>query len=814
MHSFWQDIRYGARLLRKTPGLAVTVIITLAVGISANTIIFSWIASIFFHPIPGVADANRLVVVVQGNPTGQDGNTVSIPDFRDLAAHRDVFAGVAGVHNQNLVNMEVQGQSTWIWVQPVAPGLFAFLGVKPQLGRPFLPEEESSERSPAVILSHKLWRRQFDSDPKVLGRVIQLNRISFTVVGVMPAQFKGTTNGLSQDLWLTVPMAHLLDLSGSLEDRWDRSYEVLARLQPGVTLAQAQAATRAISRQLETAYPNTNKNCGMKLLSILQCPYGAQGAFLSLFYVLLISSSLLLVIIVANIANLLLAQSAGRKKEVAIRLTMGSGRIRLIRQFLAESLLLAVLGGILGIILSIWGVDLLSFFTPKTYLPIDLSALMEVNWQVLVFALSITLLTGIGFGLIPALQCVKTDLNSTLKEGGRYSSGSGGSHRLSNLLVVAETVLAVLVLIGAGLCCKSFKKVLEINPGFDPDHVLVAGLQMTPSGYDEDQGRSFYRRLLEKLQELPGVEGVSLSSYVPLGFDDTGQWDIEVEGYQPRSGEDMGVRNMSATHNYFETMRIPLVEGRSFQLSDSLQSVKVVIVNQTMARRFWPGTTPLGRRIKFEHNFYTVVGIAKDGKYHTLKESPQPFIYFDFEQNYQSNMVLHVRSRYDSPSLLAAIQKEIRSIDPRVSISAAMPLLDVLDANYFAQRILATLLTALGLVSLLLACLGIYSVLSWAVSRRLSEISIRMSLGASPLTILRLIALDGSRLMLVGVIIGISIAAFLSRHLAAFLVGVQPRDPLIYVAACGFLIMVGLTACYIPARRAARVDPIPLLRGE
>ncbi len=815
MHSFWQDFRYGARLLRKTPGLATTVIITLAVGISANTIVFSWIASIFFHPIPGVADADRLVVVVQGNPTGQDGNTVSYPDFRDLTAHKDVFAGAAGVHVQNLVNMEVQGQSTWIWAQPVTPGLFAFLGVKPQLGRAFLPEEEGPDgKSPVVILSHKLWRRQFDSDPKVLGRVIQLNRISFTVVGVMPAQFKGTTNGLSQDLWLTVPMAHLLDLSGSLDDRWDRSYEVLARLQPGVTLSQAQAATRAISRQLETAFPDTNKNCGMKLLSIVQCPYGAQGAFLSLFYVLLISSSLLLVIIVANIANLLLVQAAGRKKEVAIRLTMGSGRMRLIRQFLAESLLLAALGGILGIVLSIWGVDLLSFFTPKTYLPIDLSALMEVNWQVLVFALSITLLTGFGLGLIPALQNVKADLNSTLKEGGRYSTGSGGSHRLSNLLVVAETGLAVLVLIGAGLCCKSFRKVLEINPGFDPEHVLLAGLQLTPSGYDEDQGRAFYRRLLEKLQGMAGVEAVSLANWVPLGFEDTGRPDIEVEGYQPQSREDMGVSSIIATHDYFDTMRIPIIEGRQIQPSDTRGSNKVVIVNETMAKHFWTGVSPLGRRIRYGENYFTVVGVAKDGKYHSLKESPQPFMYFHFEQNYISNMNLHLRSHYDSPSLLAAIQKEIRSIDPRVSIAAAMPLLDVMDANYFAQRILATLLAGLGLLALMLACLGIYGVLSWSVSRRMSEISIRMSLGASPWTILRMIVLDGSRLMLVGVVLGLSITVLLAHHMETFLVGVQPYDPPIYSSACGFLILIGLIACFVPARRASRVDPMTLLRGE
>jgi predicted permease len=815
MHSFWQDIRYAVRLLRKTPGLATIVIITLAVGISANTIVFSWLASMLFYPLPGVANSDRIVVVVQGNPTGQDGNTVSYPDFKDLAAHKDVFAGAAGVHTQRILNMEVQGQSTWIWVQPVTPGLFAFLGVKPQLGRTFQPDEEGpSGKSPVVILSHKLWRKQFDSDPKVLGKVIQLNRRSFTVVGVMPPQFKGTTNGLSLDLWLTVPIAHLLDLSGSLDDRSDRSYEALARLQPGVTLAQAQAATRAISRQLEIAYPDTNKNCGMKLFSLIKCPYGAQNAFLSLFNVLLMAAALLLLIIVANIANLLLARAASRQKEVAIRLTMGAGRVRLVRQFLAESLLLVTGGGALGVILSLWGVDLLSFFTPKTYLPIDLSALMEVNWQVLVFALSITLLTGFGFGLMPALQNVKTDLNSTLKEGGRYSSGTSGSHRLGNQLVVAETALAVVVLIGAGLCCKSFKRVLEINPGFDPKHLLLAGLRLSSSGYDEAQGRIFYRRVMERMQGVAGVEGVSLASWVQLGFDDTGKPDIDVEGYQPQLEEDMGVRCIIATHNYLETMRIPLLQGRQFQSSDTRESNKVVIINETMAKRFWPGTTALGRRIKYGSIFFTVVGIARDGKYASLKESPQPFMYFSFEQNYYPDMPLHVRSHYDSPTLLAAIQKEIRSIDPRVSIDAAMPMLDVMDPNYFAQRILATILASLGLLALLLACLGIYGVLSWSVSRRLSEISIRMSLGASPVAVLESVVLDGSRLMIVGMIIGTLIAAFLTRHMAAFLVGVQPYDPLIYSAVCGILILVGLLACYIPARRAASVDPIVLLRGE
>jgi predicted permease len=324
----------------------------------------------------------------------------------------------------------------------------------------------------------------------------------------------------------------------------------------------------------------------------------------------------------------------------------------------------------------------------------------------------------------------------------------------------------------------------------------------------------FFRRLLEKLQGMAGVEGVSLASWVPLGFEDTGRPDIEVEGYQPQPGEAMEVRSLIATHNYFETMRIPLLQGRQLQPFDSRESNKVVIVNETMARRFWPGTTALGRRIKYGGNFFTIVGIAKDGKYASLKEPPQPFMYFAFEQNYLPNMALHVRSHYDSPTLLAAIQKEIRAIDPGVSISASMPILDVMDANYYAQRILATLLTGLGLLALLLASLGIYGVLSWWVSRHLTEIGIRMSLGASQLAILKMVILNGSRLMLAGVTIGTVIAAFLSRHMAAFLVGVRPHDPLIYSTVCSFLLLIGLLACYLPARRAASVDPRVVLRGE
>jgi putative ABC transport system permease protein len=815
MSTLFNDLKFGFRQLRKTPGLTAIVILTLAVGISANTIVFSWISSMFFHPLPGVADTDRLVVVVERNPTGQDGNTVSYPDLRDLAAHNEVFAGAAGVRIQSILNMQAQGQSAWIWAQAVTPGLFAFLGVKPHQGRTFLPEEEGpSGKAPVVILSHKLWRKQFGSDPKILGKVIQLNRQSFTIVGVMPPQFKGTTNGLSLDLWMTVPMMNQLNFSSTLDDRSDRSYEALARLQPGVTLAQAQAATRAISLQLEAAYPDTNKNSRIQLFSLLKCPYGAQAAFIPLFNILLMATLLLLVIVAANIANLLLAQASSRHKEIAIRLTMGAGRVRLIRQFLVESILLAIAGGILGTLLSIWGIHLLSFFTPKTYLPIDLSALMQVNWQVLVYALAITLLTGFGFGMVPALQNIRPDLNSALKEGGRYSSGSSGSHRLGSLLVVAETALAVVVLIGAGLCCISFKKVLEINPGFDPKHLLLAGVQLSASEYDEDQGREFYRRVLEKLPGMAGVDGVSLSSWVQLGFDDTGKPDIEVEGYLPERQEDMGVRCVIVADNYLETMRIPLMQGRQFQPSDTRKSNKVVIVNETMAKRFWHGTTALGRRIKYGDNFYTVVGIAKDGKYANLKESPQPFMYFAFEQNYLPNMALHVRSHYDSPTLLAAIQKEIHAIDPSVSIAAAMPMLDVMDANYFAQRILATLLASLGLLALLLASLGIYGVLSWSVSRQLTEIGIRMSLGASRLDILKMVILNGSRLMLAGVVIGTIIAAFLSRHMAAFLVGVRPHDPLIFSTVCGFLLLIGMWACYLPARRAASVDPMAVLRGE
>jgi predicted permease len=815
MHTLFNDLKFGVRQLLKTPFLTVVVILTLAVGISANTIVFSWISSMFFNPIPGVADTNRIVVVVQGNPGGVNGSTVSYPDLKDLAAHKVVFAGAAGVGNPWLLNLKTKELSTGIWAEPATPGLFSFLGVKPLLGRTFLPEEEGpSGATPAVILSHKLWQIQFGADPKILGKVIQLNGLSSTIVGVMPPQFKGTTNGLNMDLWMTVSMTHQLHFSSTLDDRTNRAYHALIRLQKGVTFAQAQAVTRAVSRQLENTYPESNRNCGMKLVSLLNCPYGAQGAFSKLFYILLFATLLLLVIIITNVANLLLAQASSRHKEVAIRLTIGAGKARLVRQFLIESWVLASAGGMLGVLFTLWGINLLSFFTPKTYLPIDLSSLMNVNWQVLTYMLGISLLTGFGFGVVPALQNLKTDLISALKEGGRYSSGTSGSHRLSSLLVVAETAFAVVVLIGAVLCCKSFKSVLDINPGFDSKNLLLAGIQLSAREYDEDHGRLFYHRLLERLQGMAGVEGACLGSWVQLGFEDTGAPAIEVEGYQPRTGEDMGVRRVFGSHNYLETMRIPLIGGRRFQSSDTRDSTKVVIINETMAKRFWPGTTALGRRIKAGDTFITVVGIAKDGKYTNLKESPQPFMYFDLEQTYFSNMILHVRSQYDSPMLLAAIQKEIRAIDPGVGVTAAFSMLDLMDSNYYAQRILATLLTILGLLALLLASLGIYGVLSWSVSRRLTEIGIRMCLGVPRLGILKMVILNGSRLMLAGIVIGVVIAAFLSRYLAAFLVGVKSRDPLIYSAVCGFLLLVGVLACYLPARRAASVDPMVVLRGE
>jgi predicted permease len=814
MSALLRDFRHGLRLLRKTPALAFIIVVTLGLGIGVNTIAFSWVYAVLYHPLGGVStDISRLVVILQQNRVGEDGHEISYLELQEVATHRDIFCGTAGDHQCQL-NMQADGQVDWVWAQAVSPGFFDFYGVSMLRGRPFLAEEGVAGKAPVAVLSYKLWSKRFGSDPEILGKAIELNRSAFTIVGVAPREFKGSQSGLSNDLWVPVVMSKQLGLGDLLENRSFRNLKVTARLQPGVTLAQAQAAVRTISAQLQKDHPETNRNSGLKVLAFTDAPYSLQG-FLPLFRVFMIAVLLLLFIIAANITNLVMARSSSRRLELSIRLALGAGRLQMFRQFLAESTVLTAAGAVLGVCLSMWGPDLLLNFIPPTHLPVDAALLPEINWQILAYAVSLALIVGLVMGVAQSLQNRAATMYSSLKEAGRSPSTSVGTHRLSNALVVAEMTIAVIVLIGAGLCLKSLIKTISTSPGFNPANVLLAGLQLTPGAYTQEQGKAFFHRVQERVEALPEVESASLADWAPLGFQGVRRPGVRVEGYQPRIGEDMGICQITTSAGYFKTMGIPLLEGRDFY-PDEGQAARLnsAIINQTMARRFWPGTSALGRRLRMFGKDLTVIGVSGDCKYQKLSEKQQCGLYLNFDQFYSSGMALHVRSRQDSPSLLATIQKEIYRIDPHAKITAAVPLQGFMRASYCYDRLLASLLVGVGTLALALSCMGIYGVLSWSVSQRQEEIGIRMALGATPWKVLKMVLFKGSGLMAVGIVAGVLIATVLSRYLSAFLAGVQPHDPLIYSCVCALLIAVGWTACFLPARRAASLDPMSVLRGE
>jgi putative ABC transport system permease protein len=813
MHSIKQDFQHGMRLLRKTPFLAVIIVITLGAGIGINTIAFSWVSSILYHPLSGVdATISRLVVILQKNRFGGDGHEISYLEFQDITSHREVFSGGAGDHHTQLL-MRADNQSDWVWTQVVTPGFFDFYGIKPQIGRCFSPEEAIPGKAPVVVISYKLWKNRFGSDPKILGKKIELNRSSFIVVGVVPAEFKGSQAGLSYDLWAPVSMAKEFGRADLLTDRSARNLKVTARLQPGVTLAQAQAFARTVSEQLGKAYPDTNRDNGLKVLAFTDAPYSLQG-FLPLLKVFMLAVILLLSIIAANITNLVLARSASRRLEISIRLALGAGRFQLFLQFLIESMALTLAGAILGLSLSLWGSRLFLNFIPPTHLPVNNETLLAFNWQNLIYALVLAFLLGLVLSFAQTMQNRPSKVYSTIKEGGRSGLSHRHSHRLSNLLVVTEMTLASVVLIGAGLCGKSLYKTLSISPGFDPAHVLLAGVTLTPDSYTEKQGKLLFHRIQEKIHALPGIDTLSMAGWVPLGFEGGPIPWVKVEGYQPRPGEDMGICEITVSYDYFKTMHIPLLEGRDFRPNEGEQSQNSVIVNQAFVDRFWPGRNALGRRLRVYQKDCVVIGVSRNCKYQKLSEPQQAGIYLNSDQFYSSGMALHVRSQSNSPSLLAAIQKEIYSVDSHVKINAAVPLPGYIKANYTYERMLTVLLAGVGSMALVLACLGIYGVLNWSVSQRLGEIGIRMALGASPWKVMQMILFNGSLLMVIGLGLGLVLSALLSQYLPSFLAGVQSRDPLIYSSVCGLLVLVGWLACYLPARRAASTDPMTVLRGE
>jgi predicted permease len=801
------DWRRAAQRLAKRPAFSAIVVLTLAFGIGANATVWCWIDHLVWRPYPGVPRQEELVVLA----SNRGGGNVSELDLRDLTDLPDVFAG-ALMSQITFASLEVDRQPEWVNSQIVSADYFDVLGVRPLIGRTFLPgEDRKPGGDPVLVISERLWRRRFGADPGAVGRVVELNRHPFTIMGVVPKPFRGAMSAQAFDVW--APSSMIWEVRNQrLEGRSARGWHNLARLRPGVSLARARAAVEARNAQLAAAYPDTNRDVRHRVFPQSESPSGAQevmGPVLSLLQAVSLGA---LLIVAVNVANLSLASASGRRKEIAIQLSLGASRARLVRLLLAESLLLALAGGLLATLVTAWAKGAVTLFLPAVPLGVEVD--FPLDGSTLAFTLVLTLATGLLFGLVTAVRATRVPLHESLKEGGR-SSGSGAHQRLRNSLVVVEMALALVLLVGAGLCLQGLRQARRMDLGLDPDRVLTASLQIGMNGYTPETGLGYYRELRRRLAALPGVEEAALASWFPLGLAGCKGSGVSVEGYLPRPDEDTTYEFAIVSTRYLATMGIPLVAGRDFTDADDTGADRVAIVNQAFAERFWPGTDPLGRRFRARGEWRRIVGVTPTGKYNRLDEPPWPFFYLPDQQGVSDlDLSLAVRTAGDPNALAGAVRSAVRGLDPRIEPLRTAALRRHVESVFFPQRMASGLLLLLGAVSLGLAALGVYGVMAYAVAQRTQEFGVRQALGATPRDVVWLVLKQALVLAAVGVAIGLVLSLALARLVAGFLHGVSPFDPATYATVPAFLAVVALLASSLPARRATRVDPIVALRYE
>jgi predicted permease len=813
MFSLIADLRFGFRMLTKRPGFTLASVLTLALGIGASTVVYSWTQAVLFHPLGAAKNSDQLVVAETVMPDGAL-HTSSYPDFVDYRAQQHVFSDVIGfelVGDIVRAGNETQGERTWGEI--VSGNFFDVLGVNAERGRTIAPEEDGAPGAhPVAVISDGLWRRRFGSDPLVIGKTIDFNKHPFTVIGVAPPEFGGTIVGLAVEFW--VPMAELQQvLAGeSLTERHPTFVHMMGRLKPGISVEQAQADLTTIAAQISRTYPDDSRNVGVHVGPLYAASYGAQTFLRPVLAFLMAAVLMVLLIGCVNIANLLLARALSREREIAIRGALGASRGRLMQQLISESMLLAFIGGAAGLLAAAWGINLLTLFLPPAHLPFGLEPML--NGRVLGFALMLSLAAGVICGIVPALEASKPGIFLALKEGGRNSSMSRGRRRLRAALVISEVSLAVVMMIGAGLLARSFHNLLGASPGFGGENVRLFAFDLRPSGYGGYKAQELLDQLVEKLRAVPGVESASAERWAPLWFNGRGWAPATIEGYTPKLDEYMGIDFNVVGSNYFTTMRIPLVSGRDFLERDRRDAPASIVVNETMARRFWPGKDAVGHRVDFNGEWRTVVGVAKDIKYHAMQEEPESFLYLPLLQGGGTDANVVVRTKMSTASMIPVVREQARLLDPSVTILESDDVSQLGRVSLFAQRIAAALASVLGVLGLLLAGLGIYGVISYGVGQRTQEIGIRLALGAQRGDVLRLVLNQGMRPVIVGAITGIALGFGAARLLTHQLYGVQSDDPITFAVVTATLCGVAIFACWFPALRATKVDPMVALRHE
>src|SRR5216684_868760 len=809
-----QDLRFGFRMLRRSPGFSSLAILCLTLGIGANAAVFSWIEGILFRPYPAVIHQEQLLALT-GTARGEAGATaLSWPDLLDLQRSCTLFDSFI-VNKIMGTTLSIGDRAERTTGSIVSANYFDAIGVLPMLGRGFLPGEDQGQSAhPVAVISYQLWQGRFRGDPQIVGKMQRLNGVMHIIVGVAPEGFYGTFVGWGMNFWVPASMEDIFESGGfKLEDRGARWIEAYARLKPGVTSAQAQQEFAAISGRLEAEYPATNRGRAIRFWPLWQTPFNNAGTLLPTLEIMLAVVAFVLLIACANVGNLLLVRSFARRHEMSVRLAVGAGRARLWKQLLTEGLVLSLFGAAGGLLVAYWCRHALVLLFParggvQMHLP------GEIDWRVLALSAGVCLATTLLMGLVPALQTSKIDLAQSMKmESGGVVGGRGRAWVRSGLVLV-QVSLSFVLLVGVGLLMQSLMKVRTASPGFNTRGVLDTAIDLVSAGYTPARAQTFQDALLERVRALPGVESAAFAKMTPLSYVSSATAPIVVDGYNPPPEESPTVDYNEVGDDYFVTMGIPLLAGREFTRADNEKAALVAVVNETMAQRYWNGRNPLGERLQLKGRWMQVVGIAKDSKYSSVREKPTPFFFVSLRQNSLRGSVLNIRTPLAPQTMATAIAREVHALDANLAPYEVITMQEQLDRSTSPQMVAVTLVGILGGLALFLAAIGLYGVMSYAVSQSTRELGLRMALGASASNLLRLVLSRGLALTGAGVLLGAATALLLTRLLGNLLYEVSPRDPVAFGCAFAVMALVSVAACLLPAWRAARTDPMRALRTE
>ncbi len=802
-----QDVRFGLRMLRRSPGFTALAILCLTLGIGANAAVFSWVEGILIRPYPLVSRQERLVTLTGTVRDTRD--ETSWPDLLDVQRSCTLCESLF-VSNITGATLDIGERAQVITGSIVSANYFDAIGVHPILGRGFEPGEDTGRNAhPIVVISYHLWRTRFKGDPEIIGKTQRLDNVVHTIVGVMPEAFYGTFVGRAMEYWVPLSMVEVYDPGGGkLEDRGARWCEAYVRLKPGVTRNQAQQEISVIAARLEAEYPATNRGRGIKVWALWETPFNHAGHLLSALEIMVVVAMFVLLIVCANVGNLLLVRSFARRHEMTVRVVLGAGRGRLVRQLVTEGLLLSACGAAGGMLVAYWSRQALVLLFPgdALYLP------GQTDGRVLGLSAAICLVVTLAVGLVPAFQTRHLALADTLKSEATAVMGARRAWFRSSL-VVLQVTLSFILLVGATLLMQSLRKIRSTSPGFST-RVLATWIPLEAAGYNAPRAKAFQDELMQRIRALPGVEAAAYARAVPLGYGSFSSTSIAVDGYDPQRNEQPTAEYNEVSPDYFGTMGIPLLSGREFTRADDENAPRVALVNQTMVARYWRGQNPIGQRLQVKGNWVQVVGVVKDSKYYSMDEAPRPFFYVPLRQYFTIEPDIHIRTTQPLQTIQTALIREVRAIDPNLAVYEMITLQEQVDRSTSHELVAVALVTLFGGLAVLLATIGLYGVMSYTVSQSTRELGLRIALGAGPSNVLSLVLSRGLLLTAVGIIVGVSLALLLTRLLGNLLYQVSPRDPLAFAAAFAVMTFASVAACFLPAWRATRTDPMRALRAE